>query len=103
MRASLARPRAAGWGRGWRRSGCGPSAAGEPGGADASGAVVDEHDVVFDGKKVRTKIYDRARLEPGAEIAGPAIVTEFDSTTVVLPAYEAKVDTNYNILINPSA
>src|SRR3989475_2247962 len=76
---------------------------GEPGGADASGAVVDEHDVVFDGKKVRTKIYDRARLEPGAAIAGPAIVTEFDSTTVVLPAYEAKVDTNYNILINPSA
>ncbi len=76
---------------------------GESGGADASGAVVDEHDVVFDGEKVRTKIYDRARLEPGAEIAGPAIVTEFDSTTVVLPGYEAKVDTNYNILINPSA
>ena len=76
---------------------------GEPGGADASGAVVDEHDVVFDGEKVRTKIYDRARLEPGAEIAGPAIVTEFDATTVVLPGYEAKVDTNYNILITPSA
>jgi N-methylhydantoinase A len=72
-------------------------------GPDASGAVVDEHDVVFDGERVRTKIYDRARLEPGATIAGPAIVTEFDSTTVVLPEHQATVDTNYNILITPTA
>jgi N-methylhydantoinase A len=72
-------------------------------GPDASTAVVDEQDVVFDGQNVRTKIYDRAKLEPGASIAGPAIVTEFDSTTVVLPGHEAVVDTNYNILINPSA
>ena len=76
---------------------------GSAGGADASGAVVDEHDVVFDGQKVHTKIYDRAKLEPGARIAGPAIVTEFDSTTVILPEHEATVDVNYNILITPSA
>ena len=50
-----------------------------------------------------TKIYDRAKLEPGAAIAGPAIVTEFDSTTVILPDHAATVDTNYNILITPSA
>jgi hypothetical protein len=30
-------------------------------------------------------------------------VTEFDSTTLVLPGYEAAVDRNYNILITPSA
>jgi N-methylhydantoinase A len=72
-------------------------------GPDSSGAVVDEHDVVFDGENVRTKIYDRAKLEPGAAIPGPAIVTEFDSTTVILPGHEATVDTNYNILITPSA
>jgi hypothetical protein len=29
-------------------------------------------------------------------------VTEFDSTTVVLPEHQAMVDTNYNILITPS-
>ena len=50
-----------------------------------------------------TKIYDRAKLEPGAAIAGPAIVTEFDSTTVILPGHAATVDANYNILITPSA
>jgi N-methylhydantoinase A len=31
---------------------------------------------------------------------GPAIVTEFDSTTVVLPGYDARVDVNFNILID---
>ena len=30
-------------------------------------------------------------------------MTEFDSTTVVLPGYAAEVDANFNILINPSA
>ncbi len=69
---------------------------------DASSAVVDEHDVTFDGERVPTKIYDRALLRPGATLAGPAIVTEFDSTTVVLPGYRAAVDRNFNILITPS-
>jgi N-methylhydantoinase A len=70
-------------------------------GPDASAAAVDAHDVVFDGERLRTTIYDRALLEPGATFAGPAIVTEFDSTTVVLPGHTATVDTNYNILITP--
>jgi N-methylhydantoinase A len=75
---------------------------GELGSEDPSGAVVDEHEVVFDGKRVPTKIYDRAKLEPGAVLGGPAIVTEFDSTTVVLPGYRASVDANFNILITPN-
>jgi len=75
---------------------------GELGSPDASAAVVDEHEVIFDGERVQTKIYDRAKLEPGALLAGPAIVTEFDSTTVVLPGYRAEVDSNFNILITPN-
>ena len=74
---------------------------GELGGADASAAVVDEDEVVFDGERVATKIYDRSKLHPGATFDGPAIVTEFDSTTVVLPGYRAAVDESFNILINP--
>ena len=65
-------------------------------------AVVDEHQVVFDGQRVPTKIYDRSKLEPGAALEGPAIVTEFDSTTVVLPGHRAEVDVNFNILITPN-
>jgi N-methylhydantoinase A len=58
---------------------------------------------VFQGKKVPTKIYDRSKMIPGATFDGPAIVTEFDSTTVVLPGYTAEMDEFYNILINPKA
>jgi N-methylhydantoinase A len=75
---------------------------GTAGGPDASAAAVDEHDVVFDGERLRTTIYDRAHLEPGATFSGPAIVTEFDSTTIVLPGHTATVDSNYNILITPT-
>ena len=47
--------------------------------------------------------YARADLHPGARIAGPSIVTEFDSTTVVLEGYTAEIDRYFNLLIRPEA
>ncbi len=75
---------------------------GEPGAGDASDAVVDEHEVYFQGEWLPTRIYDRAKLRPGHRIEGPAIVTEFDSTTVVLSGYAAEVDRYLNLIINPT-
>ena len=46
-------------------------------------------------------IYERSALQPGNRITGPAVITEFDSTTVVLEGYEAEVDRYFNILIRP--
>jgi N-methylhydantoinase A len=46
-------------------------------------------------------VYDRTALQPGNRISGPAVITEFDSTTVVLEGYEAEVDRFFNILIRP--
>jgi N-methylhydantoinase A len=74
---------------------------GEPGAGDASGAVVDEHEVYFQGSWLPTRIYDRGRLRPGHRFEGPAIVTEFDSTTVVLSGHAAEVDRYLNLIINP--
>jgi N-methylhydantoinase A len=76
---------------------------GEPGAASSDDAVVDEHRITFEGEQLPTKIYDRARLAPGMRFDGPAIVTEFDSTTVVLPGYAAEIDPYANIVINPKA
>jgi N-methylhydantoinase A len=73
---------------------------GTPGDADSSGAVSEEHEIVFKGERLPTRIYDRAKLTTGNRFDGPAIVTEFDSTTVVLPGYAAEIDANLNILIN---
>lgn len=76
---------------------------GEPGDSDdASAAVVDEHRVYFEGEWLPTKVYDRAKLRPGQQVPGPAIVTEFDSTTVVLAGHAAEVDHYLNLIINPN-
>ena len=76
---------------------------GTTGDADASAAIAEEHEIVFKGERLPTRIYDRAKLAPVNRFEGPAIVTEFDSTTVVLPGYTAEVDAGFNILINPTA
>jgi N-methylhydantoinase A len=38
-------------------------------------------------------------LHPGCIIPGPSIVTEFDSTTVILDGYVAEIDRYFNLLI----
>ena len=38
-------------------------------------------------------------LHPGCVIPGPSIVTEFDSTTVILDGYVAEIDRYFNLLI----
>jgi len=63
----------------------------------------DRGEIHFRGGRQPTPIYDRGDLQPGHRFAGPAIVTEFDSTTVVLPGYEAEIDDFLNILIRPEA
>jgi N-methylhydantoinase A len=47
----------------------------------------------------QTPIYDRYLLAPGHRLAGPAIVEEMDSTTVIHPGYEAEVDRFGNLVI----
>jgi N-methylhydantoinase A len=76
--------------------------AGEQSSADASHAVVDEHKVYLEGEWMPTKVYDRAKLKTGNRVPGPAVITEFDSTTVVLSGFTAEVDRFANILINPN-
>jgi N-methylhydantoinase A len=45
-------------------------------------------------------VYDRYGLGAGMELEGPAIVEEFDTTTVVHPGYRAKVDRHGNLLLS---
>jgi len=47
-------------------------------------------------------IYDRNKLHEGLVVPGPAIIGEMDSTTVVLPGFDARVDAIGNLLINPA-
>jgi N-methylhydantoinase A/oxoprolinase/acetone carboxylase beta subunit len=59
------------------------------------------HTIWADGKSHKAKIYDRSKLKAGNKISGPAVLTEFDSTTVILADCEGVVDKVGCILITP--
>ncbi len=63
--------------------------------------VLHQSKFFYEGAWHDALIYDRDKLHEGLEVAGPAIVSEMDSTTVVLPDYKANVDTIGNLLLNP--
>jgi N-methylhydantoinase A/oxoprolinase/acetone carboxylase beta subunit len=53
-------------------------------------------------KAVATRYYDRADLRAGSRLDGPAIVNQYDSTTVIPPGISAHVDRFGNIVIATS-
>jgi len=74
-------------------------------GPDASGAVTGEREVWFPeaGGWVTTPLYRRDLLKPGNRFTGPAIVEQMDTTTVVLPGMDARVDAYLNLILEVPA
>jgi len=72
------------------------------GNGNPSGAVREQSSVFFDGRDHPANIYDRALLKAGDKVAGPAIVMEMDSTSLILPGHVGEVDGVGNILIRPT-
>ena len=64
--------------------------------------VVQDTSFYYDGKWHKGKIYDRVKLHSDLLVPGPAIVGEMDSTTVILPGFQATVDSVGNLLIQPN-
>ena len=72
-----------------------------PGDGAAARAILGERPL-YDLERDRfatAAIYDRAKLLPGDRIAGPAIVAQFDATTIVLAGQNARVDAHGLIVI----
>jgi N-methylhydantoinase A len=74
----------------------------EQGNGDPSRAVTADTTVFVAGKDQPAKIYNREKLRAGDRIPGPAIVTEMDSTTLILPDHYAEVDRVGTLLIRPT-
>lgn len=56
--------------------------------------------VWFDSKAYNdTPIYQREDMRTGQKVSGPAIIEQFDSTTVVIPGSTAEIDRFLNIII----
>jgi N-methylhydantoinase A/oxoprolinase/acetone carboxylase beta subunit len=74
-----------------------------PAGAESSpqpASIKGTRRVSFDaGKALDTTIYDRDKLSVGVCFAGPAIVEQFDATTVVPPGWHAFVDRHGNLIL----
>lgn len=70
-------------------------------GPDASAALTGHRPVWMreTGGFTETPIYDRAALRPGNQIAGPAIIDQLDTTTVVPPRRSARVDPHLTLIL----
>ncbi len=71
------------------------------GNSDASAAKVAQEKIFADGDWQDATIYQRDLLRAGNIIVGPAIVTQLDSTTLILPGHAGEIDDLGNILIRP--
>jgi N-methylhydantoinase A len=48
------------------------------------------------------RLYHRDRLEAGNRIAGPAVLLQYDTTTVIPPGWSGEIDTFGNLLLERS-
>ena len=88
----------------WKLRGLGPEPSVELHAAASPDAVVTHKGVraaYFPeaGGFTDVRVYDRARLPVGAEVAGPAIIEEKESTTVIAPGDTLRVDAVGNLVI----
>ena len=68
---------------------------------DLKTAIIETRPAYFDGKWQETPHYDRLKLGVATRIDGPAIIRQYDTTTVLLPRHYAEFDAHGNILIWP--
>ena len=52
---------------------------------------------------VEARVFLRERLRPGESVAGPALITEAQTTTVVPPAWRATVDERGHLVLERKA
>ena len=74
----------------------------ECGGKDPIAARIGHQTVFMDGRNQQAAVYDRGKLKAGNRIDGPAIVTEMDSTSLILSGHNGTIDAFGNIIIQPN-
>jgi N-methylhydantoinase A len=55
--------------------------------------------VRLDGNTIECPVYQRDRLEVGLTVTGPAVLDQFDCTTVLCPGQVARVDEWKNLIV----
>jgi N-methylhydantoinase A len=70
---------------------------------DGSAALVGTRTVYFDGTPHETRLYERDTLHAGDTFAGPAIISEYSSATILPPGDVLRVDAFKNLVIEVHA
>jgi N-methylhydantoinase A len=70
---------------------------------DGSQAISGSRPVFFDGVQLDTRLYERNKLRAGDIFAGPAIIGEYSSATVLPPGDKLRVDSFGNLVIEVRA
>ncbi len=64
----------------------------QPAGKSPEHARTGQTAVYFSKSTLDTPVYDRSALQTGNELSGPAIIQQYDATTVVEPGWSGRVD-----------
>lgn len=67
--------------------------------ASLEAAFKETRPVYFEGKYIETNVYNRDKIPVYTQFAGPAIIDQLDTTTVIPPGFTAEVDAYKNIII----
>jgi N-methylhydantoinase A len=70
-----------------------------PAGTTLAAAQRQVRRVRFDGRELECPVYQRERLDVSLTVAGPAILDQFDCTTVICPGQSARVDEWKNLIV----
>jgi N-methylhydantoinase A len=70
---------------------------------DGTSALVGTRTVYFDGAPHATRLYERDHLHAGDTFAGPAIISEYSSATILPPGDVLRVDAFKNLVIEVHA
>jgi N-methylhydantoinase A len=70
-----------------------------PQGGKLADALRETRPVRFDGKTISCPVYQREKLDVGLTLPGPAILDQFDCTTVICAGQTARVDEWKNLIV----
>jgi len=62
-------------------------------------AVKGKRTISLNGAAIEATLYEHDRLDIGATVAGPAIVEQFDATTLIPPSWSGRVDGYGNLVV----
>jgi N-methylhydantoinase A len=75
----------------------------KPEGRALSDALRETRQARFDGASVSCPVYQREKLDVGQTVRGPAILDQFDCTTVICAGQVARVDEWKNLIVMEGA